>query len=86
MIPGGTVPGTIAALEQAARIVRDELRRDGRPLTRDALANQLRAAGHPVRNARLTPILAALQAEPGNHAKRLKARVRNCPHAGESDD
>ncbi len=23
---------------------------------------------------------------PGNHAKRLKARVRNCPHAGESDD
>ena len=50
--------------ERAARAARDELRRDGRPLTRDALATRLRAVGHPVRNARLTPLLAALRAEP----------------------
>ncbi|HUZ52436.1 MAG TPA: DUF2637 domain-containing protein [Streptosporangiaceae bacterium] len=62
--PGGTVPGDIEALEQAARAARDELHRDGRPLTRDALATRLRAAGHPVRNARLTPLLATLRAEP----------------------
>jgi hypothetical protein len=37
---------------------------DGRPLTRDALAARLRAAGYPVRNATLTPLLAALRAEP----------------------
>jgi hypothetical protein len=60
--PGsGIVPGD--ALKQAARVVRDELQRDGRPLTRDALASRLRAAGHPVRNASLTPLLAALRAE-----------------------
>jgi hypothetical protein len=54
----------MAALEQAARTVRDELRRDGQPLTRDALASRLRAADYPVRNARLTPLLAALRAGP----------------------
>jgi hypothetical protein len=54
----------LAALENAARAIRDELRRDGRPLTRDSLAARLRAAGYPVRNATLTPLLAALRAEP----------------------
>jgi hypothetical protein len=53
----------IAALEQAARDVRDELHSDGHPLTRDALAARLRAAGYPVRNATLTSLLAALRAE-----------------------
>ena len=52
------------SLEHAARAVRDDLRRDGHPLTRDALAARLRAAGHPVRNATLTAILATLRAEP----------------------
>jgi hypothetical protein len=56
------VPADITALEQAARVVREELHRDGRPLTRDALAARLRAAGYPVRNARLTPLLATLRA------------------------
>ncbi len=60
----GIVPTDITALEQAARAVRDELDRDGRPLTRDALAAALRAAGYPVRNARLTPLLATLRTEP----------------------
>jgi hypothetical protein len=58
---GGTAPADATGLEHAARAVRDELRRDGQPLTRDALAARLRATGHPVR---LTPLLAALQAEP----------------------
>jgi hypothetical protein len=59
----GTIPSG-AALERAARTARDELRRDGQLLTRDALASRLRAAGYRVRNARLTPLLAALRAEP----------------------
>ena len=52
------------ALERAARAARDEMDRAGQPLTRDALAARLRAAGHPIRNAQLTPILAALRAAP----------------------
>jgi hypothetical protein len=64
-VPAKTIPGDGAALEQAARVVRDELHRDGQPLTRDALAIRLRAAGYAVRNARLATLLAALRAEPG---------------------
>jgi hypothetical protein len=64
----GTGPDDIAALEQAARVARDDLHREGRPLTRDALAARLRAAGHPVRNAHLTPVLAALRTEPASAA------------------
>ena len=60
----GSVPVDIVALEQAARAVRDELHRDGHSLTRDALAARLRADGYPVRNARLTPLLADLRTEP----------------------
>jgi hypothetical protein len=63
-VPAVAARGDLAALEHAARDARDELRRDGRPLTRDALAARLRAAGYPVRNATLTPLLAALRAEP----------------------
>lgn len=54
----------LAALDDAARAIRDELRRDGHPLTRDTLATRLRAAGFPVRNATLSPLLATLRAEP----------------------
>ena len=47
----------------AARAARDDLHRDGHPLTRDNLARCLRQVGHPVRNARLTPLLRTLRAE-----------------------
>ena len=57
------VAGDVVALERAARAVRDELDRDGRALTRDALAVGLRAVGYPVRNSRLTPLLAALRTD-----------------------
>jgi hypothetical protein len=59
----GTVPDT-PDLIAAARAARDALHQDGQPLTRDALAARLRAAGHPVRYARLTPLLQALRADP----------------------
>jgi hypothetical protein len=57
------VPGT-PDLIAAARAARDALHQDGKPLTRDALAARLRAAGHPVRYSRLTPLLQALRADP----------------------
>jgi len=56
--PAGT---DITALLSAARAARDVLTRDGHPVTRDAIATRLRQAGHPVRNARLTPLMQALR-------------------------
>jgi hypothetical protein len=75
----GIVPGDLAALEQAARAVPDELHRDGSPLTRDALAARLRAAGYPVRNARLTPLLATLRAEPAPTSETPRRRCSGPP-------
>jgi hypothetical protein len=58
-----------AALLPAARAARDELRRDGVPLARDALATRLRQHGHPIRNASITPLLRQLRHEqPAHHA------------------
>jgi len=62
----GIVPNTAADatdLLQAARAAHDDLCRDGRPLTRDALAARLRRDGHHIRNTRLTPLLHALREE-----------------------
>ena len=59
----GNVPGN-ADLITVARAARDALHQDGRPLTRDALAARLRAAGHPVRYSRLTPLLLTLRTDP----------------------
>ncbi|HVB45745.1 MAG TPA: hypothetical protein VNF47_23980 [Streptosporangiaceae bacterium] len=61
-----------------AAAARDELRRDGRPLTRDALAARLRAEGHAVRNGRLTPLLAALRDTPAP-ASRARAEQERAP-------
>ena len=58
----------IAALLPAARAARDGLRRGGRHLTRDALASRMRASGHFVRNARLTPLLQALRGDAASPA------------------
>ena len=51
----------ITALLPAARAAREDLTKDGHPVTRDAIAARLRQAGHPVRNARLTPLMQALR-------------------------
>jgi hypothetical protein len=61
-LPADPEPG-LAELLPAAREARDELRRDGFRLTRDALAARLRQRGYPVRNSRLTPLLEALRQE-----------------------
>ncbi len=53
----------IAALLPAARAARDRLVGRGDALTRDTLAAELRRNGHPVRNARLSPLLVALKKE-----------------------
>ncbi|MBM0255464.1 DUF2637 domain-containing protein [Micromonospora sp. 4G55] len=47
----------------AARQVRDQLVADGRPLTRAALADALRRAGHTVSNTRVSELLQILRAE-----------------------
>ncbi|HET9895547.1 MAG TPA: hypothetical protein VFQ44_11525 [Streptosporangiaceae bacterium] len=52
-----------ATLLPAARAARDELGRDGLPLTRDALAVRFRQHGHPLRNDSLTPLLHQLRHE-----------------------
>jgi len=66
----GTAAGTgtgaepdIAALLPAARAARDRVLDRGSVLTRDTLASQLRRDGHPVRNARVSQLLAALKRE-----------------------
>jgi hypothetical protein len=61
--PATSLTPVIAELLPAARAARDALHRDGRRLTRDALAARMRRNGFPVRNARLTPVLEALRNE-----------------------
>ena len=51
----------IDALLPAARVARDTLAREGLPLTRDTLADQLRRDGYAVRNARISALLALLR-------------------------
>ena len=51
------------ALLPAARDARDHLAIEGRPLTRGALAEALRAAGHTVSNTRASALLKTLKAE-----------------------
>lgn len=52
----------VAVLLPVTQAARDALPRDGRPLTRDALA--ARQQGHPIGNARLTLLLHATRREP----------------------
>lgn len=58
----GTVPDLTAAL-LAAHAARDRLLERGEALTRDTLAAQLRRDGYPMRNARVSLLLAALRQE-----------------------
>ena len=48
----------------AARTAREELIREGRPISRDALARRMRRNGHSIRNERVSELLAALRPEP----------------------
>ncbi|WP_337588124.1 DUF2637 domain-containing protein [Salinispora pacifica] len=53
----------VAELLPAARKVRDRLAEDGQALTRAALAEALRAAGHTVSNTRISELLKTLKVE-----------------------
>ncbi|MDZ5446085.1 DUF2637 domain-containing protein [Micromonospora sp. 4G57] len=55
--------GDAAELLPAARDVRDRLAADGQALTRAALAEALRAAGHTVSNTRVSELLKTLKVE-----------------------
>lgn len=55
--------GDVAELLSAARTVRDRLAADGQALTRAALAEALRAAGHTVSNTRVSELLKTVKVE-----------------------
>jgi Protein of unknown function (DUF2637) len=54
----------LVALLPAARDARDELLRQGRSLSRDSLARQLRRHGHTIRTARVSELLTLLKNDP----------------------
>ena len=53
----------LVPLLPAARTARDELVREGRTVSRDALAHRLRRNGHAIRNNRVSELLNALRRE-----------------------
>ncbi|MFD1320880.1 DUF2637 domain-containing protein [Micromonospora sonneratiae] len=59
--PSAQPSGDVAELLPAARTVRDRLAADGQALTRAALAEALRAAGHTVSNTRVSELLKTLK-------------------------
>jgi hypothetical protein len=67
--PGDAAPGLdadpdLVALLPAAHAARDELLRQGRRLSRDSLARQLRRSGHTIRTARVSRLLTLLRNDP----------------------
>jgi hypothetical protein len=64
----------------AARHVRDRLAAEGQPLTRAALADALRSAGHTVSNTRVSDLLKTLKVESSLPAAESK-RSRTSPAA-----
>ncbi|NED51771.1 DUF2637 domain-containing protein [Micromonospora aurantiaca] len=61
--PSAQPSGDVGELLPAARTVRDRLAADGQALTRAALAEALRAAGHTVSNTRVSELLKTLKVE-----------------------
>ncbi|GIJ49774.1 hypothetical protein Val02_66600 [Virgisporangium aliadipatigenens] len=63
-VPAGSAPADgLDSLFAAARTARDQLLREGHPLSRDALAKEMRRNGHAVRNNRASELLALLRKE-----------------------
>lgn len=60
---GVDLASDLAPLLPAARTARDELIREGRTVSRDALAQRLRRNGHAIRNNRVSELLNALRRE-----------------------
>lgn len=62
----------LAPLLPAARAARDDLTREGRTVSRDALAHRLRRDGHAIRNNRVSELLNALRREEATRNGHLK--------------
>jgi hypothetical protein len=62
--PAANADPDLIALLPAARAARDELLRQGRSLSRDSLARQLRRGGHTSRTARVSELLTLLKNDP----------------------
>ncbi|MBN1173818.1 MAG: DUF2637 domain-containing protein [Micromonosporaceae bacterium] len=60
------LPTDLAAILPAARAARDDLVREGRAVSRDALAARLRRDGHAIRNTRVSELIAVLKTEPSS--------------------
>lgn len=71
---GGLAPD-LAPLLPAARVARDDLVREGRTVSRDALAHRLRRDGHAIRNNRVSELLNALRREEATRNGHLKVPV-----------
>ncbi|MEV8515891.1 hypothetical protein [Dactylosporangium sp. NPDC051484] len=73
---GTDLAADLVPLLPAARAARDELLHEGSTVSRDALAARLRRNGTPIRNTRVSELLAALKAEhPAITGARQKAPV-----------
>ena len=60
---GTSLDADLVPLLPAARAARNELLREGRTVSRDALAHRLRRNGHAIRNNRVSELLNALRRE-----------------------
>jgi hypothetical protein len=73
---GEDLAADLVPLLPAARAARDELVREGRTVSRDALARRMRRNGHSIRNNRVSELLAALRHEaPSVNGRRPTAAV-----------
>lgn len=71
----GALAPDLAPLLPAARVARDDLVREGRTVSRDALAHRLRRDGHAIRNNRVSELLNALRREEETRNGHLKVPV-----------
>jgi hypothetical protein len=58
------IANDLVPLLPAARTARDQLLHDGRPVSRDTLATQLRRNGHAIRTSRVSELLHAVRPDP----------------------
>jgi hypothetical protein len=59
-----SIANDLVPLLPAARAARDQLLHEGRPVSRDTLATELRRNGHPIRTSRVSELLHAVRRDP----------------------
>ncbi|MEV6631607.1 DUF2637 domain-containing protein [Actinoplanes sp. NPDC051470] len=82
--PPGTVDGEIRDLLPVARKVAGDLAREGRPLSREALAEVLRGQGYAMSNARASALVKLIRDRP-THAEAPTGSSDETPTAGRAD-